>query len=88
LPAYIGFYNAVTSGDASRVVSALKDKEGGCHIDTPDAIGKSALMYAAELGSAEVVETLLARGAARHLFDQVRRTETLGPIVSPIPSQV
>jgi ankyrin repeat protein len=63
-----GHEDGVGAGAARDVVALLLD--AGAAIDAVDNRGRSALMMAAELGHAELVELLVVRGADRTVSDR------------------
>ena len=63
-----GHEDGVGAGAAIEVVTLLLD--AGARIDAVDNRGRTALMTAAELGRAAVVDALLARGADRTIMDK------------------
>src|SRR5262249_3474435 len=60
--------DGVGEGAALDVVTLLLD--AGAQIDAVDNRGRTALMIAAELGRAAIVDALLARGADRSIADK------------------
>lgn len=63
-----GHANDVPEPDGLATVKLLLDR--GARIDDADNRGRTALMIAAELGHAEIVDLLLARGARRERTDK------------------
>src|SRR2546423_15534215 len=63
------FYNAIRGDNRQAVTKMLAD---GADVNTRDARGNTPLMYAAAVGSTDVMRQLLARGAdvnAKNSFD-------------------
>ena len=67
-----GHDEGVGARAADEVIGLLLDR--GAPINAVDNRGRTALMMAAEIGDAAVVETLLARGADRALRDGQGKT--------------
>ncbi|KAK9787499.1 hypothetical protein WJX73_007820 [Symbiochloris irregularis] len=59
---------AVQNGQA-QAVTRLKDRAPGLDVDAHDDCGRTALMWAAEIGSVEMVECLLSFGAKADVKD-------------------
>ena len=63
------FYNAIRAYDSRGVDQLLKD---GANVNTKDSRGTTPLMYAAAVGSPEIMRQLIAAGAdvnARNSFE-------------------
>jgi ankyrin repeat protein len=79
-PAANAYLDAVRKGDVAAVEKAL---DGGVDVDTPFRYGRTALSFAADRGSVEVVRLLLARGAKPDVADTFYNQTPLAWASSP-----
>jgi hypothetical protein len=79
-PAATAYLDAVRKGDVTAVQKAL---DAGVDVDTPFRYGRTALSFAADRGSAEVVRLLLARGAKPDVADTFYNQTPLAWASSP-----
>lgn len=79
-PAATAYLDAVRKGDVAAVQKAL---DAGVDVDTPFRYGRTALSFAADRGSADVVRLLLARGAKPDVADTFYNQTPLAWASSP-----
>src|SRR5262245_45788418 len=79
-PAATAYLEAVRKGDVAAVEKAL---DAGVAVDTPFRYGRTALSFAADRGSADVVRLLLARGAKPDVADTFYNQTPLAWASSP-----
>jgi hypothetical protein len=79
-PAATAYLDAVRKGDVAAVQKAL---DGGVDVDTPFRYGRTALSFAADRGSVEIVRVLLARGAKPDVADTFYNQTPLAWASSP-----